>query len=168
MLNRKKIPAFTMMDILTGMVIMSIVIAMVFYLMSATNGQAYAYQKIRIELNDYMLMKADLKRQAEAAQRIEAVPNGFQLISENGMIEYIKSDNHFIRKSENSVDTLYDNISELVLINADPVAGQPSRLNSLITGVSVKLKFEDQILSCYLYKDYGLTAPLNQQLFREF
>ena len=168
MQTRKKISAFTMMDILTGMVVMSIVVAMVFYLMSATNQQAFTYQKIRIQLNDYLLMKSDLKRQTELADRIEEIPNGFRLISDSKKISYTKSDIHFIRQSENSVDTLYHNISELNLIPVEQVVGQPPRLNPLITGVSLKLKFEEQILSCYLYKDYGLKDVMNEQLYREF
>lgn len=162
----KYIAAFTMMDILTGMVIMSIVIAMVFYLMTATNNQAFNYQKIRIELNDYMLLKADLKRRADLANRIEAVPNGFKLVSENDEITYLKSNSFLLRQTENSQDTLYRNLEKIEL---SPVDSEGIEIaNPLISGVSLTLKFDQQILSCYLYKDYGLTEPINQSLKREF
>jgi len=168
MKTKAMLKAFTMMDIMTGMVVMSIVIAMVFYLMSATNNQAFTYGEIRVQLNNYMLMKADLKRKTETANRIEEIPNGFRLISEIETISYLNLNSYLIRQSEKSLDTLYYPVSEVSLIADETEVLQPLGLNPLITGVKINLLFGKQILSCYLYKDYGLTEPINQQLVREF
>lgn len=166
MRSKKYIPGFTMMDILTGMVVMSIVIVMVFYLMSATNQQAFSYQKVRIELNNYILLKADLKRQTDLADRIEDLPNGFKLISSEGEIEYQQQDNFLLRKTENSVDTLSDDLLELkkTTLETATMAVGPK----ILSGIELKLNLETQVLKCYLYKDYGLTEPINQKLIREF
>jgi hypothetical protein len=164
--NSAKMQAFTMMDILTGMVVMSIVIAMVFYVMSATNGQVLAYGNVRVRLNEYQLMKADLKRQTERALKIESIPNGFRLILEAGPLDYIEENSLLLRKSEKSIDTLLYNLESLRLL---PVAGEANLVKNekLVSGIILKVNLDQQILCCYLFKDYGLTEPINQSLYRE-
>jgi len=166
MRNNGYIPAFTMMDILTGMVVMSIVIVMVFYLMSATNQQAFGYQKIRLELNNYLLLKADLKRQVEAADRMVDSPDGFRLIAPDSEIRYRQQDTYLLRQTAHSLDTLSNELLLLKKILCDSV--QTSNQPGLLSGVELHLAFETQVLTCFLYKDYGLTEPMNQKLLREF
>lgn len=161
MSRKTNIPAFTMMDILTGMVIMSIVIAMVFYLFTATNKQSYDYQKVRLELNDFMLMKADLKRQIDLADRIEAIPNGFNLFYQEGdFLEYKKDDQLLLRKTGMQWDTLSKHLSQLDVIKAEEnIPGV-----ELITGVDITIDLRGQKLSCHLYKDYGIREKINYEL----
>lgn len=166
MKDKNYIASFTMMDVLTGMVVMSIVVVMVFYLMSATTQQAYGYQKIRIELNNYLLLKADLKRQTELADRIEDLPNGFRLISKGKEISYLQQDHLILRKSENSLDTLSDDLQELIKIPLESATVAAEQ--KILSGIELKLNLEKQVLKCYLYKDYGICEPINQQLIREF
>jgi len=172
MFNKQRIPAFTMMDVLTGMVVMSIVVVMVFYLMSATTQQAFGYQKIRLELNNYLLLKADLKRQTELADRMEELPNGFKLVSDNSEITYLQQDRLLLRKTAFSLDTLSHELLELKKIPIDTLL--ETNLPKVLSGVELKLSFDSdnfnqgQVLKCYLYKSYGLTEPVNQQLIREF
>lgn len=172
MFSKQTIPAFTMMDVLTGMVVMSLVVVMVFYLMSATSQQSFGYQKVRLELNTYLLLKADLKRQTEQAERIEELPDGFKLVSANREISYLQQDRFLLRKTENSIDTLSDGLLEMKKIPLD--SGRVENIPRALAGVELKLNFgsdnthQGQILKCYLYKEYGLTEPMNQKLIREF
>jgi hypothetical protein len=167
MRRKNHIAAFTMMDILTGMVVMSIVVSMVFYLMSATTQQATGYQQIRIELNDYLLLRADLNRKANSAERMEDLPNGFRLSSSSETVNYLMQENFLIRKSENSLDTLSDQLAEIKKTALDSLS-QISFSNPLLSSVEIKLKLGEQYLFCHLEKDYGITEPINQKLIREF
>ena len=166
MFSKNKIAAFTMMDVLTGMVLMSIVVVMVFYLLSATTGQASNYQAMRIRLNDYLLMRADLRRQVELADKIEKVPGGFCLVSILQSVSYVQYNDHLVRKSGTNTDTLFTGLEQIILAPFTGLVLQQAD-EPLVAAVLLKLKYNDQLLNCYLYKDYGLSEPLNQQLYRE-
>ncbi len=76
-----KIAAFTMVDILTGMIITSIIISMVFFLFTSVNKQVYTYGQVRNDLNAFLLMKSDLKRQFEKNENeIIGIPGGISII----------------------------------------------------------------------------------------
>lgn len=165
--RKNHIASFTMMDILTGMVVMSIVVSMVFYLMSATTQQATGYQQIRIELNNYLLLRADLNRKALSAERMEDLPNGFRLSSSKENIDYLAQENFLIRQTEYASDTLSTQLAELKKTALDSIS-QISFFNPLLSSVEIKLKMGEQFLSCHLEKDYGITEPINQKLIREF
>ena len=160
MQNKNHISAFTMMDILTGMVVMSIVISMVFYLLTASNKQAIDYRKVRIELNDFMLMKSDLKLQVDRAESIEAVPHGFRLIREDQLLEYIQVDQFLIRKSNMTTDTLNKHLASLKLTLKE----DEQSIIPLITGIDLIVDLRGQKLNCHIYKDYGIREKINREL----
>jgi hypothetical protein len=166
MINKNKIRAFTMMDILTGMVVMSIVIAMVFYILPATNRQVFLYGEVRMRLNEYLLMKADLERHVDGADRIEEVPAGFCLIDDSKSVTYFNNGGNLLRHSGNEWDTLCNSITGLVLTKSAPYP-EPNISVDLVTAITIKLKFREQVLSCYFHKDYGISQPVNQLLIRE-
>lgn len=151
-----------MMDLLTGMVVMSIVVAMVFFLVTSVHGQAFTYQDVRVRLNDYRLLKADLDRRIEAANQIGEIPGGFSLTSDEEQVSYILSAAHLLRRCDLVQDTLYSGIDRLELTHLEP--GDPA---SLVTGIAVELQFGGQLLSCFFYKDYGISQPINNLLYRE-
>ena len=147
------------MDIMTGMVIMSIVIAMVFYLFTASNKQAYEYGDVRAELNEFLLMKADLKLQIDRAETVIAIPNGFRLSNEEQTIDYIKSDTYLIRKLDLNVDTLNSRLTKLNIQTSDNFMEM-----ELIARIDLEIDIQGQILSCHLNKDYGIREKINMQL----
>lgn len=158
------LPSFTMMDVLTGMVIMSLVVVMVFYLLSATMGQAVNYQGVRFDLNEYLLLKGDLKRSAEKGFKLEPLPAGFRISGFDTYTDYVQSDQFLLRKTEFSLDTLSHH---LVSVKSFPLDENPEG-ETLLSGVEVVIKVGEQPLKCYLYKEYGLAEPLNQKLIREY
>lgn len=158
------------MDVLTGMVVMSIVVAMVFYLLSATTGQAIGFQHVRSELNRYQLMQADLAREIDQAQRIEKIPGGFHLSSTKKSVDYVQSQSALLRIQKNQpgvhIDTLISSIESMHLVT-HPLQ-RDTTLTQLVTEITIRLKIGEQPLNCYYYKAYGIAESLNQTLIHEF
>ena len=87
-----RLKAFTLADVLSGMVIMSIVVAMVFGVFNMVNRQTHDFQNLRVELNDFVLMQADLNRQIDACEKIYEIPSGFVLDKDGNEIRYFISE----------------------------------------------------------------------------
>lgn len=158
--NKNKIAAFTLMDVLTGMVITSVIIAMVFYLFSSLNEQVYHYGNTRSDLNHFIVMKQDLKYQFDLAEDVIAVPDGVVLSGGNGEIEYFKEGNLLIRETKGLTDTLLFTITEFkTTLLSD---------NKSVETATVKTEIGEQELSVTFYKDRGLAGVINQTLLHEF
>ena len=164
--KQNKIAAFTMVDILTGMVITSIIISMVFYLFSALNKQMFDYGKTRNELNTFLLLRTDLKRQFNAANNnLIGIPNGISLDTEIGNFTYLKEGDLLLRKSEFTVDTLSKNLQEFEVLFTKNKNGNPTQN---VRAVNLTLTVNQQLLSCHFYKNYGSVEQINKVLLNEF
>lgn len=153
------IKGFTVMDLLTGMVIMSIVIAMVYSLFSATTGQVGKYQGTRTEINDYLLMKAELSRSTESAELITAIPAGVEMVfNDREPIQFILKEEFLIRESGMISDTLYKHMQGFEVF-----ADQTGNLERL-QHMELSLSIGNKPIKAIIYKDYGLSASINQQL----
>ncbi len=156
--KKNKIRAFTMVDILTGMVITSIIIGMVFYLFTALNKQVYHYGNVRNNLTTYLLLKQDLKLQFELAETIQEIPNGLSLKRNNDELNYIREEEKLLRFSNGTVDTLSTSITEMKI---------DSRINEekeLVHKLAIKLMIEKQEMDCYFFKDYSKKGSINEAL----
>jgi Tfp pilus assembly protein FimT len=160
----KRFAAFTLMDLLTGMVITSIIVAMVFYLLTAINKQSYTYANVRYELNEFILLNADLNRETDNCKRIQEIPFGFTLLSDKKEITYKKSENLFLRITEFSTDTIHHDIKSIAYTYAE---NNTISEQKLITTITIKIAIEEQELTSYFYKDYGLAEPINYALLNE-
>jgi competence protein ComGF len=155
--------AFTMIDIMTGMVVISLIIGMVFYLLTAANKQQYTYQKTRIELNEYLLMHADIQREVDKCRSISPIPYGFVLEGER-RIQYTKEGGLLIRRTESSEDTLHKNIISIDFITV----GESISAEPLIEQIVIKTKLQEQELNAKFFKNYGVAEPINYALLNEF
>ena len=151
------------MDILTGMMVMSMIIGMVFYLLTAANQQHHNYTKVRFELNEFMLMHADIKRQVDLAQNIYDLPNGFVLKNKENELRYYRSGKVLLRESVVSVDTLHRNVTGISF----EYEGQNNSGNKLITQISVHTKLQQQEINAYFFKEYSKAESINHQLINE-
>lgn len=166
MQNKSYIPAFTTVDILTGMVVMTIVVVMVFYLISATFQQTVGYESSRFELNRYLVFKADLKRQVELADEVQNHPQGFKLVSQSAEILYVQEDHLLLRKLVHHTDTL---THHLTLLTKKSVTNRLTGIESeILEQIHLEVDFSGVKLSCELHKDYGLSEYINESLIYEF
>ncbi len=162
----KSVPAFTMMDMLTGMVIMSIIIAIVFYLMTSTNKQIYMFQQSRSELIEFSLMKSDLYRSVELADKIVKYPNGFKVILSDREIFYVKENELLIRKEGLESDTLSFRISNLEILNVD--REKASANDELVDAIVINVFIKNKELKLYLYKSYDSKLIINEKLIEKW
>lgn len=160
-----KIAAFTMVDILTGMVITSIIISMVFYLFTALNKQVADYGSTRNQLNGFLLLKTDLMRQFDQSGGIMAQPNGFDLVSGSTAISYFQDGNLLLRKTPYVTDTLSQNLEELtVYLTQDKDGNFTNNVKALTTAVNLN----GQVIKSHFYKDFGIIRSINQALLNEY
>ncbi|MFT5819680.1 MAG: hypothetical protein ACI8ZM_000905 [Crocinitomix sp.] len=162
----RKIAAFTMIDIMTGMIITSIIISMVFYLFTSINKQVSTYSHVRNDLNEFLLMKSDLKRQFEKNEHeIIGIPGGISIIGPSFKLNYVKEGGLLIRTEKNSTDTLTHNLNQF-----EPVFVKNNLGNSTekISALHVSILMEDQELWCHLVREYGPIEAINRSLLHEF
>lgn len=153
-----------MIDILTGMVIMSIIIAMVFYLFTALNKQLFTYGQTHNQLNRYLMMRTDISRQCDLADEIIGIPNGFKLIGNSEKLAYIKSDSYLLRISDKTTDTLSYNLTDL---SVKFLPNKSQKNSELIHQIDLKIELKQQALTCRFYKNYPLNAQMNFELLNE-
>mgnify|MGYP007077400963 CR=1 FL=1 len=157
-----RLPAFTLVDILAGMVIMSIVVGMVFGVFNMVNRQTHDFQNLRIELNEFVLMQADLQRQIDACENIYQVPSGFVLELQDDELKYFISENALIRQSEDSRVMLHPSVTKIDFEFEEGASDQP-----LITAIEIETKLREMSLTANFSKDYSNVDKINHLLLNE-
>ncbi len=158
----KKVPAFTMMDLLTGMVIMSIIVAIVFYMMTSTNQQVHSFGKIRAEIVSFNLMKSDLYHNAELAEKIIEIPNGFVMIADEKEVRYELNNETLIRTEALNSDTLSAAVSDVLTI------GKTDDEQALVSEIMLTCHIKKKEFKLYIYKSYDDKEIINNELLSEF
>ena len=153
------IKAFTLMDMLAGMVIMTIVITMVFGVLNSVNKQTIDFQKLRVELNDFMLMESDINRELDESKAIFEIPNGFVLEQEEGELKYSLNGTNLLRESPISVDTLHRQVKSLKFNFAANAAD-----GKYIQGIEIKTSLRNQELTAHFFKSRDNRNSINQEL----
>lgn len=165
-INKRKIPAFTLVDILTGMVVTSIVIAMVFYVFTALNKQVYDYGETRNQINGFLLLKTDLKRQFERADAtVTGTPGGFVVEGGSDEIHYLKEGKVLLRKLKEVTDTLTENLEDWTV---NFMADKNGNMTENVRSVECEIAIGNKHLSCLFIKDYGRIGGINQSLLNEY
>lgn len=163
--TNSKLSAFTLIDVLAAIVILSIVISMAFYLMSAASKQSYEFQGTRLELNDFVLLNNDIKREVDQCQMIEEIPFGFILRSTDKAITYKKSERCLLREKDLIWDTLAKNCSRIEFIY---LPQKEENASPIISDIEIVTSIQKQEFTSYFHKDYGISEPINAALIHEF
>ena len=167
MINFKaNISAFTMMDILTGMTIMSIIIALVFFLFTSVNKQVYGFGKVRSEIVSYNLMKADILYNMDQAEKIIKTPLGFEFWLKDKIISYEQDNSFLIRTEGLQKDTLSHSLNHILVTETIP--GELRLQEQLISALEITTSIEKKELTFYAFKTYDQSAVINQTLLNEF
>lgn len=159
----KKIAAFTIMDLLTGMVIMSIIIAIVFYLIGNTNQQVFQYARSRSNVIAFSLLKENLNRVVEDSDKIIEWPNGFKTVSEKSEVIFFQEGDFLMSKDERGIDTVFENIE-----NIETFTLKTNRQERKINKILINLFIGNKKLKLYIYKSYGSQAIVNFQMLDEY
>ncbi len=159
-LLREKLPGFTMMDLLAGMVIMSIIVSMIFYLLMQTNQQISLFQNTRNKMITFNLLMSDISRQVEAANKIIKVPNGFKAVYSDKEIYYFQKQNYLIRNEGFKYDTLTSELDNIETFTVDI----ENKSEEMLNNIGINLYIGNKRLKLYIYKSYDRTEYINTKL----
>jgi len=157
-----KIAAFTIMDLMTGMVITSIVVGMVFYSFAGLNKQITSYTLTRSEITVYRLMKQDLERQFDHPYNtILSLPNGFSVENDSTKINYVVEGTRFIRQNGFMTDTLSETFVDMKVVNYTNRKGETT---PFVASVAIQFLLANQETTCLFSRKKNQTDDFNKQL----
>lgn len=151
-----------MMDLMTGMVITSIVVGMVFYTFAGLNKQIVGYTLTRSALTQYALMKTDLNRQFDAPNnQIKALPNGILVENDSTAIQYLISNTDLLRLDGFLIDTLSNNIVDWEIRTVKNLQGVSS---NEVLAFNLQILLNQQETTCYFYRSSSHADQINKIL----
>ncbi|WP_044397250.1 type II secretion system protein J [Lacinutrix sp. Hel_I_90] len=156
----KKIKAFTILEVVMSLAIMSIIIVMVYTIFTLLSKQLYAYSHLTEEINNYNQLDTALKRDLHNANDIQFSNNVLLLISKGDSLKYTYTKNRLIRGSLTSIDTFS------VAIKAFDFKKENQLLERGIKQVTLTYNFLEQDLKAVYFKDVGVANQINKRFFK--
>ena len=144
------------MDVLMGMVVTSIVVSIVFFLLTSVNKQNHEYQTTRLELNDYLILNNLLKRELEQTEKVVEVPNGLVFMNGEDEIYYQLRDQQLWRADQLSEKEVYPNCNSISITAKSD--------NDLVRAFDIKVLIQERELICHFHEDYGKAEIINNTL----
>lgn len=145
---------------MTGMVVMSLIVGMVFYLFTAANKQLFDYTKSRNELNQFLTFEHQLKWDFNRANEVVRTPTGFKIQLNEESINYYLIDNLIIRNQKHSNDTLSTDLHEIEF----QFVQQKERNTEVIDGVLIKTGILDKEMEFQLNSSVDPAQKINTTL----
>lgn len=162
--NKKHIPAFTLMNVMTGIVISGILVGSVYYIYTNIFQNNHTYESIRFQLNDFLIAKADINRNIEKSKDVFLYPNGFSILnSENEQTLYLLEEKNLIKKTKNYQKVLFSNVKE-IKFNQDVAFEEID--SDVISSIYITFLIEKQEISVYIYKLFDTRNKVNQILLQ--
>lgn len=167
MKKTKHIPSFTLINVLIGMTISSILISFVYTVYTNLSQITFQYQTTHLQINEYNLANADLNRNIGKAKTIIAHPKGFKIETTNqNEVIYFQDGHDLIKKTKNTKTTLYQNIDKIKTQKYTPSSIGLNDLE-LIHEIQIDFIIEGQIFSSYFYNELDSRKKLNALLINE-
>jgi len=160
MMKNNKLKSFTLMSVLIGMVLSSLLMSFVYYIYSNMNQVTHQYSNTHLGLNNFILAKTDIKREIEASQEILAYPNGFSVLNNDKMINYYLSQNQLIKNRNNQEIILFEDVKS---INVTYSLVSPE----IISSITILFLLENQEFPVYIYNSVDVNYQLNTSLINE-
>lgn len=150
-----KIKAFTLTELLIGMVISSIVIGIAYYGYSAVNEQLHRYQKIKFEMTELLQLKSNLESEFFEAETVTLEEKRLLFLGKD-TLEYLFDDSLIYRKSNDVLDTFRVNTNNISISSIDG-----SKTGELVNEFSFDASMFEQTQRLSFFKDYGANTILN-------
>jgi type II secretory pathway pseudopilin PulG len=154
-----RLRAFTIIELIVGMIISSIVIGISFFTLILLRTQVKDYTGKSDRINSFLLFKKTISQDFRVASSVKDSLNRIQLYGtdKNRMVlEYVCDTNKIIRYSPLSKDTFYFNST---LARIEPVAGH----ETLIKWIQWNIFLNDQIIPFSVLKDYTALELMNAE-----
>ena len=160
-----KVRAFTMIDMITGMVIMSIIITLVFYIFSGFNQQIHSYANAKSDIISLNLLKCELEQAVFNSDKIVEKPNGFSLISEKPEVAYLLKGTELLKQMNLNIEPVYDEVKTIEIESFNNSGSFQEE--ELISGISLRVSIKEKDLNLYLYKQYSNQEQINFSILNE-
>lgn len=151
--------AFTILEIVISLAIMSILLAMVYSIYVTVTEQLHVYNTETEKVNAHNLAQAMLKRDVYNAVRLDEEGGVVQLIQPKDTVKYVLMDQKLIRSTSSQIDTLQAIVTRLRVDKVQSAIGSSAK--SLL--VDYQLLGHD--LQSRYYKDYGVAEDINNLFF---
>jgi len=153
------IKAFTILEVVISLALMSIIIAMVYSLYAMLSKQLYVYSDETELVNNYNQLHILLTRDVHNSNKLVGNSEAIYLLSSKDSIRYEKVADKLIRSSIGSIDTFKVNIPKFNAIKEDILLGNNIKRIQVIYDL-----FGEQIEAVY-FKDYGVSDTINNTYF---
>jgi len=153
------IKAFTILEVVISLALMSIIIAMVYSLYVMLSKQLYVYSDETELVNNYNQLHTLLSRDIHNSNKLVGNTEAIYLLSSQGSIQYKKVADKLIRSSSGSIDSFMVKVSEFNVVKEDMLLGN----NIKCIQVTYDL-FGEQIEAVY-FKNYGVSDAINKMFF---
>jgi hypothetical protein len=158
-----KVPAFTMIDMITGMVIMSIIISLVFYIFSNFNSQVQSYTHSRSDIIALNLLKVELENKMSSAEKVIERPGGFAILDGKSEVNYTLIDQSLHRIIHLNEDIIYDQINTIEISKNQTIPNQEERVSK----ISIDLSLGAKTLKLYFIKNDSHQEKINHSILNE-
>ncbi len=155
----KKIKAFTILEIVISLAIMSIIIAMVYTIYTLMSAQLFEYSDQTEQVNAYNQINVTFKRDLHNAIKIKEINNQVYLLSGKDTVQYEIFENKLVRSTQTMVDTFRVKVSKFKKMNEDELLGNK------IQRFETSYELFDQTIDALYFKNFGVTNHINKTFF---
>ncbi len=111
----KRIPAFTITDLIVTMIISMLVVGIAFTIFRFTYNQLYRYSEMNDEYKELYQFYAVMQEDFQRASEISYSPGELQMLMLAGKeYRYILSDDYIIRETNIKADTFHINTQQII------------------------------------------------------
>lgn len=157
--QNKHIKAFTILEVVISLAIMSIIIAMVYVIFTLLSKQLYQYSDQTEQVNNYNQLHTVLTRDMHNANSIRFIDNTLLLLVNNDSLKYTYSNQRLMRTYLESNDTFLIPIKTFKMTEEATVLQNKKKVLEVTYSV-----FNQDILAVY-FKDLGVSNQINKLFF---
>lgn len=163
MFNKKthsKLPAFTMLELMIGMVISSLIITMVYYIYDNLSKQVVMYTRQQNDLALYNQFQSFLSKDIRLSNTIAITDNSVALMHYNKEIKYTFLKDKIIRKAEKTIDTFGIKVLGVTL-------NETEKIEERYQFVKLKLNVIGTTIDFFESKEISLASRINKHFLNE-
>ena len=153
--NIKYIKAFTILEVVISLAIMSIIISMVYVIYVMLAEQLHNYTATTEAVNGYNHAHFVFKKDVFDSNKMESLPEGVRLITAYDTITYHCDGAHLSRQTSKQIDTLAVPITKIAM-QQDQI-----NLTTKHQCLAVSYLLLDRAFDGVYYKDYGIADDIN-------
>jgi len=153
------IKAFTILEVVISLALMSIIIAMVYSLYAMLSKQIYVYSAEKELVNNYNELHSLITRDVHNSNKLVIVEEEVHFLSSSDTVKYYTYDNSLIRERRQMRDTFLVKVPKFNALKEDVLLG--NRMKRIAVTYDM---FGVQIEALY-FKDYGVSDIINNTFF---